>query len=102
MQRQTLLALVLVVLVAFAGCTNGSPDSPTPSPDQSPTPDSLSIHYINTGLGTSTLIEGANETLLIDSGDWQDDGEHVINYLQANDIDRIDRWGDCRRPRDDP
>lgn len=90
MQRQTLLALVLVVLVAFAGCTNGSPDSPTPSPDQSPAPDGLSIHYINTGLGTSTLIEGANETLLIDSGDWQDDGEHVINYLQANDIDRID------------
>ncbi len=89
MQRQTLLALMIVFLVVFAGCTNG-PDSPTSTPEQTPASGELSIHYINTGLGTSTLIQGDNETILIDSGDWQDDGEHVINYLQANDIDRID------------
>ncbi len=90
MKRQQLLALTLVLFLVLAGCTNGSLDSSSPSPNQPSSPDSLSIHYINTGLGTSTLIEGANETILIDSGDWQDDGEHVLNYLQANDINRID------------
>lgn len=90
MQRQALVAFVLVFLLVFAGCTNGSPDTSTPTPERTLASDDLSVHYINTGLGTSTLIEGLNETMLIDSGDWQDDGEYVIDYLEANDIDRID------------
>ncbi|UPM45287.1 lamin tail domain-containing protein [Halocatena salina] len=89
MQRKTLLALTLVFILVLAGCTNGPVDG-TPTPEQPSIPDGLSIHYINTGLGTSTLIKEANETILIDSGDWQDDGDHVLDYLRANGIARID------------
>nr|WP_325051213.1 lamin tail domain-containing protein [Halorientalis pallida] len=51
----------------------------------------MSVHLINVDQGSSTLIVGpTNETILIDSGDWQDDGEYVLEYLRANDIERID------------
>jgi competence protein ComEC len=51
----------------------------------------LSVHFINVGQSSSTLIVGpTNETMLIDTGDWSDDGEYVLSYLKANDIERID------------
>ncbi len=52
---------------------------------------SLSVHFINVDQGSSTLVVGPNnETILIDSGDWQDDGEYVLEYLRDNDMERID------------
>ena len=53
--------------------------------------DELEIHHINVGQADSTLIitpEG--ETILIDTGDWPQEGEEVINYLEDLEIDRID------------
>ncbi|WP_425601090.1 lamin tail domain-containing protein [Halosolutus halophilus] len=51
----------------------------------------LEIHHIDVGQGDSTLIvTPANETILIDSGDWRQDGSEVIAYLEAQGIDRID------------
>nr|WP_271958966.1 lamin tail domain-containing protein [Halorubrum ezzemoulense] len=56
------------------------------------TPDGeLTVYMLNVGQGSSTLIIGpTGETILIDSGDWRDDGEGVINFLEAKDITRID------------
>lgn len=49
------------------------------------------MHYINVGQSVSTLVVGPNgETMLIDTGHYHDDGEYVLEYLQAHDIDRID------------
>ena len=51
----------------------------------------LEIHHIDVGQADSTLIitpEG--ETILIDTGDWRQSGQGVIDYLDAHDIDRID------------
>ena len=51
----------------------------------------LDIHYINVGQGDATLIVGpTNETMLIDTGDYRDDGEAVLNYLRQHNINRID------------
>ncbi|MFD1564378.1 MBL fold metallo-hydrolase [Haloarchaeobius amylolyticus] len=51
----------------------------------------LEIHHIDVGQGDSTLIvTPANETILIDTGDWREDGSEVIAYLEAQGIDRID------------
>nr|WP_254534078.1 ComEC/Rec2 family competence protein [Natrinema gelatinilyticum] len=51
----------------------------------------LEIHHIDVGQGDSTLlVTPANETILIDSGDWRQDGSEVIAYLDAQGIDRID------------
>jgi competence protein ComEC len=99
----------LVVLVALAGCSGTPGAETTTSPgttDATPTTQtptlgndstvggpngSLTVHFINTGKGTSTLVVGpTNETMLVDNADWQDDGEHVLDYLQARDIDRLD------------
>ena len=51
----------------------------------------LAIHHIDVGQADATLlITPAGETILIDSGDWRQGGEGVIEYLEAHGIDRID------------
>jgi competence protein ComEC len=107
MRRRFLSILAVVVLVTLAGCGGVISDEAT-SPDETagPTPESagetgdertaspngtLSVTFINVGQGSSTLIVGpTNETMLIDSGDWSDNGEDVLAYLRTHDIDRID------------
>ena len=111
---RTLLLLAVVILVALAGCA-GAPladpaftDTPLDEPSETPpdepsdTPSedgsavttgngSLEVHYINVGQSVSTLIVGPDgETMLVDTGHYNDDGEHVIAYLQRHDVERID------------
>ncbi len=51
----------------------------------------LEIHHIDVGQADATLlIEPSGETMLIDSGDWRQGGSGVIEYLEDQDIDRID------------
>jgi len=51
----------------------------------------LEIHHIDVGQADATLvITPTDETILIDSGDWRQDGAGVIEYLTEHDIDRID------------
>ncbi len=51
----------------------------------------LEIHHIDVGQADATLlIEPSGETMLVDSGDWRDDGESVIAYLEEQGIDRVD------------
>lgn len=56
------------------------------------TPDGdLEIHHIDVGQADSTLlITPDDKTILVDTGDWRQDGQEVIDYLEAHDIDRID------------
>ncbi len=51
----------------------------------------LEIHHIDVGQTDATLlITPAGETILIDSGDWPQDGADVIAYLEDQGVDRID------------
>ncbi|MFC7059941.1 MBL fold metallo-hydrolase [Halovenus salina] len=51
----------------------------------------LAVHNINVGQSAATVVVGpTGETMLIDTGHFNDDGEHVLSYLQQHDIDRID------------
>lgn len=77
--------------------TNGddedTDDSDTDDTDDVPVPGDgeLEIHAINVGQADATLIVGpTGETMLIDSGDWRDDGETVLEYLESQDIERLD------------
>ena len=88
--------LILVGMVVIAGCSSGSgtgPDELTPEPEgEAPSTDgTLKVHNINVGQSSSTLFIGpTGETMLVDTGDFNDDGEYILEYLQRHDIDRID------------
>jgi len=51
----------------------------------------LEVHYINDGQSVSTLVMSPNgETMLVDTGHYNDDGDYVLDYLQRHGITRID------------
>lgn len=104
-RRRLLLILGLLLTVSLAGCTGFLPADPDPTAgnggeiqsdngDLSPTATAngtLEVHFIAVGQAASVLVIGPDgETMLIDSGHFNDDGEHVIDYLSANNIDRLD------------
>ena len=104
MRRRALLVVAVGFLVVLAGCAGGisdtgadpvettsSGDEPTTVASESTANGTLSIYYLNVGQGASTLVISPNgEKMLVDSGDWRDDGEIIIDQLQQLGIDRID------------
>lgn len=94
--------VVLITMVVLAGCAgrpvavpdDGTPPA-TPTTGTADIPASpngtLAVHTINVGQSSSTLFVGpSGETMLVDTGHFQDDGEYVLEYLQRHGIDRID------------
>ncbi|WP_338728651.1 lamin tail domain-containing protein [Haladaptatus sp. DJG-WS-42] len=98
MVRAQVATGLFVLLVVLAGCLGGfgggdaTPTTTAAETTTAPTASgTLAIHYLNVGQGDSTLIVGPEgETVLIDTGDFKDDGEHVIAYLKAQGITRLD------------
>lgn len=97
-KRAALLAVV-VVLGSLAGCFGGTPGestelgaaTETPTDSAAPDDDTLSVHFVHVGQGASVLVVGpSGETLLYDTGNWRDDGRHVLDYLDARNVTRID------------
>ena len=89
--------LIIVGIVLLAGCSGavpGGPSASTPDTGNESTPTAngtVEVHYINVGQSVSTLIVGPDgETILVDTGHYNDDGEYVLEYLQEHDITRID------------
>jgi competence protein ComEC len=92
--HRLLLALCLSGLL-LAGCSGVVPTegaaADTPANTTTVANGILEMHYINVGQSVSTLIIGpTGETMLVDTGHFHDDGEYVLQYLQAHNIDRID------------
>ncbi|WP_050033978.1 lamin tail domain-containing protein [Halorubrum halophilum] len=96
--RKLTTLLIIAGMVVLAGCTGGISGDPAPADPEpangSPTVTtngSVEVHYINVGQSVSTLITSPNgDTMLVDTGHYNDDGEHVLAYLQRHDISRID------------
>ncbi|WP_227356129.1 lamin tail domain-containing protein [Haladaptatus salinisoli] len=108
--KRALLVLLIACLVVLAGCASSGPNptqtstttstdtlssatthSPPTSSTTTSSAGSLKVHYINVGQSASTLIVSpTGETMLIDSGDWRNDGEYVLQYLKQHNISRID------------
>jgi competence protein ComEC len=89
------LALLLFAgLLVLAGCVGtagpGGAPTATDTPQPAPANGTLSVHAINVGQSESTLVVGPNETMLIDTGNFVDDGAPVRQYLREHGIDRID------------
>jgi len=101
--RTVLVALGLALVLVLAGCGGGA--GPTGDPADTSTPTAtgtattaatgvdgtLEVHFINVGQSVSTLVVGpTGETMLIDTGHYNDDGAYVLTYLERRGIDRID------------
>ncbi|WP_430505909.1 lamin tail domain-containing protein [Haloparvum sp. PAK95] len=97
--RRRFLLLAVLGLVVLAGCSGGVNQGP-PEPEttggqttatlEAPN-GTLEVHFINVGQSVSTLVVGpSGETMLVDTGHFRDDGEHVLTYLQRHDVERID------------
>ena len=94
---------LLVVLSGCAGlgvgpdgtATDGAATDGTPTPagttGTAPPPNgTLVVYVIDVGQADATLLRTDEETMLIDSGGWRDDGETVLEYLDARGVERID------------
>jgi len=46
------------------------------------------VHFIDAGQADSTLIQGPESNILIDTGDWQSDD--VVGYLESQNIEAVD------------
>jgi competence protein ComEC len=100
--RQLAVVLAAVVLLGFAGCAGVVEDSPRDQPDTGDTDGDalppaaavegqLTLHHIDAGQADATLlVTPTGETVLIDTGDWRQDGDAVIAYLERLGIERID------------
>jgi len=101
-RRVAIAVLGLAVLVGLAGCLGGSgaladrttersAAAPASAAELPAVEGNLSVHFVHVGQGTSVLVVGpTGETLLYDTGNWNDDGEHVLDYLRARNVTRID------------
>jgi len=68
-----------------------APNGSGASVDEPAVNGSFEMHYINVGQSSSVLVIGpGGETLLYDTGHFQDDGEHVLAYLREQGVERID------------
>ena len=49
------------------------------------------VHILDVGQADAAVIfSPEGETMVIDSGGWQHEGEAVIDFLEAHDVDRVD------------
>lgn len=104
--RHRVAVVACCLLVVLSGCAglgvgpdgvpaDGTPVDGTATPAGSagiaPPPNgTLEVHVVDVGQADATLLRTDEETMLIDSGDWRDDGETVLEYLDARGVDRID------------
>jgi competence protein ComEC len=99
---QTARAVLLAFVLVLAGCGGagptgelGEPSAPTetgtPTAAGTGAEGTLEVHFINVGQSVSTLVVGpTGETMLVDTGHYNDDGAYVLTYLERRGIDRID------------
>ena len=85
------VAIIVVVAAAVTHFTNlgenlkqnsGLAGKPASSAD-------LSVHFIDVGQGDCTLVMCDGKNMLIDAGE-NDQGEKVVEYLKAQNIERLD------------
>lgn len=88
MDRRSVTGVVVVVAL-LSGCLAGIGDVGSDADPEDI--GELEVHTIDVGQADATLVVGpTGETMLIDSGHWEDDGEIVLSYLRDRGIERID------------
>src|SRR6056297_2120982 len=91
---QILLTVGIILLAGCAGAVPGDQGLTDSDASGGSTVEAangtVEVHYINVGQSVSTLVVGPEgETMLVDTGHYNDDGEHVLAYLRRHGIARI-------------
>lgn len=93
-KRNLILIVVAVVLIGSLGYFfyADSPENDSiGNGDINDSGQQLRIAHIDVGQSDSTLVQlPNNETILIDTGDWRQEGTGVLEYLDSKDVERID------------
>ena len=85
----TLLLLLVAALAVLSGCTAPRTSEPA-NPAPAPAPELLKVHFIDVGQGDAILIQTpAGQNMLVDAGE-NIYGRHVIDYLEAQGVERLD------------
>lgn len=90
------MAILVILSECAALSDSGGEEAPTEIADDGPPNEfeatgTIAVHNINVGQSAATLVVGPiGETMLIDTGHFNADGEQVLSYLQQEDIERID------------
>lgn len=82
------LAIAILLAVAFSGCMEKKPEQKISKPNIS-AGYNLTVHYLDVGQGDSELIQFAGKNILIDAGE-SDMGSRVISYLQGHNVTSLD------------
>jgi competence protein ComEC len=90
--------LLIAGIVFLAACAGAAPTDQTPTgPETSDgaavetANGTVEVHFINVGQSVSTLVRGPQgQTMLVDTGHYNDDGEYVLEYLRRHGVTRID------------
>jgi competence protein ComEC len=102
--RHTVTLCCLAGLLVLTGCLGaeqstqhrqpqvpGPADAPSTTSPGGQVNGTLEVHVIAVGQATSVLVVGpTGETMLYDTGHYEDDGAYVRSYLDGQGIDRID------------
>lgn len=81
-RRELLAAGVGAGTAVLAGCT---------LPDPGPPEGALRIHHLDVGQADATLFETpADETVVVDTGDFGQNGQRVIDHLETLGIEHVD------------
>lgn len=93
-KRNLILVIVTVVLIGSLGYffyTDSPENSSIGKGDINHSGNQLLISHIDVGQSDSTLVRlPNNETILIDTGDWRQQGTGVLEYLDSKEVGRID------------
>jgi competence protein ComEC len=90
--RRALVVVTVAGLILLGGCiADDIVGNDVDEGESAEAEGELEIHHVDVGQADATLlVTPSGETILIDTGDWRNDGQDVIDYLEAQDVDRID------------
>lgn len=90
MRKSTLTVLLVAVLGVSTIAVGFVPGGVAAQTGEDEAASELKVTVLNVGQGEAAIFETPNETMVVDTGPWQGDGQEVIDYLDQQGINHVD------------